>query len=237
MLAIFPIFPIFSVSSLSATADEGGSAAVTAPPYYACALSYDVYLYADENLTTALFSIPYTYYVKVLSCNETDVARVEYGGEHGVEQVEGYCPLSKLYAVDFTPARPFLNLTLTATYTLEGNLSALPNGDFSTLQICYAYYGDYAVGGNYFCYVLSHDGKWGYLPKPENFSYELNADIPPPSENEAPDESPQTLPVLQIIFAVTIAALTVAFVCVLVYKRGELPAPTPEEDLEFSFDE
>ena len=52
-------------------------------PSYACILTDDVYFYASENESGGLFTLPRTYYVKVLSVSEP-FTHVEYltDGEH-----------------------------------------------------------------------------------------------------------------------------------------------------------
>lgn len=164
---------------LSARAEETES--------YACILSERTYLYADQSEESGLFLIPNTYYVKVLE-QGAEYSYVEYAADSGLYRaVRGYCKSEALTPVDFTPARPFVNLTVSLTYRLDG-ASSLVGGDLALITVEAAYYGDYTVGSTQYCYVCAN-GKFGYVPRPE-ISYEPNEDyLPeaPPVSAENPD--------------------------------------------------
>ena len=191
---------------------------------YACALSYDVYLYEAEDETSGLFCIPYTYYVKLLSAG-TEYCYVQYSTDSPpYAAVYGYCRTDELHFVDFVPERPFLYYPLDVTYSLAGG-AAFPAGDdvFSTVTLTYAYYGDYTVGSATYWYV-AHEGTQGYLPKTADISYDLNTDF----EASMPENNEQNvgsgdMPVAQIVLGVTLGILAVGVTYYLLRPRRPRP--------------
>ncbi len=139
---------------------------------YACVLGDETYFYSDKTERKGLFTLPKSYFVKVLEV-ATDYCKVEYGENAADSQtLTGYCKTAELTFVDYTPTKPYLYKTFEVTYTLDGATGA----PFLTqiTKSC-AYYGDYKIGSETYCYVLQ-DGAFGYLPRPDSFSYPENGE-------------------------------------------------------------
>ena len=154
-----------------------GSPAVTASAAeetaYAVAAQPDVWFYASEDESSALFLLPYTYYVKVIRRGE-EFSYVEYlTDEPPYKKISGYCRTDKLVFVDYVPARPYLRREVTLSYSLpqSGTLS----GSFSTVEKSFLYYGHRYEGTQLYYYVLSGD-TFGYVPADRELEYDLNTD-------------------------------------------------------------
>ena len=81
---------------------------------YARIVTDDAELYADGSLTMSRFTIPKTYYVKVIEIG-SDVTRVSYMGENtNLPLIEGYVKTVNLRFGDEPGASPYPLLTLTA---------------------------------------------------------------------------------------------------------------------------
>ena len=88
------------------TAFPFGFSAFADASEYSRVLSEDVVLYMDSDLTRPWFTLPYSYYVKVLSVGVRSV-KVEYKGDSAAHpSVKGYIPIENLsYAAE--PAAPY----------------------------------------------------------------------------------------------------------------------------------
>ena len=140
---------------------------------YACILEDDVYFYKTESHGSGLFTLPKTYYVRVLSVGEP-FTKVEYqtDGER-TQTLSGYCLTEDLTFVDYTPVNPYLYATFEVIYRAE---NADHNDELlDKLSFTCAYYGDYYIGSKEYAYVL-RDGEYTYVPKPSNFKYKENAE-------------------------------------------------------------
>lgn len=154
---------------------------------YACILS-ECYFYATRNERRGLFLIPETYFVKILDLAD-DFCRVEYlYDDDYTKRLVGYVKTSDLTFVDFTPKRPYLYRIFDVTYTIDENVS-IESGILDSFTVTCAYYGDYRIGAQTYCYVL-RGNEFGYVPKPENLVYDENpeyadylASQTPPSES------------------------------------------------------
>lgn len=151
---------------------------------YACIVNDDTYFYSSANEDSGLFILPTTYYVKIISKSD-DFCFVQYLEDVAeYKAVYGYCKTEALTSVDFTPARPYLYYTYTATYAVEGNSSG-ETGNFSTFTCDCIYYGDYKSGTTTYRYV-SINGEFGYIPKTCEITYPLNTDYLPDEPTEEP---------------------------------------------------
>lgn len=141
---------------------------------YACITQENTYFYSSADENSGLFILPTTYYVKIISKSD-DFCFVQYLDDVAeYKAVYGYCKTEDLTTVDFTPARPYLYYTYTATYTVNGTAST-DIGDFSTFTCTCIYYGDYKNGTLTYRYV-SINGEFGYIPKTCEIEYPLNTD-------------------------------------------------------------
>lgn len=141
---------------------------------YACVLSNNAYFYLSSNGKDATFLLPKTYYVYLLSYDDT-YCKVEYLETDTYSQkLTGYVRTDYLAFVDYVPLRPYLNYVFDLTYRLE-NTSPNKGDAFTELTFQCTYYGDYPIGDTMWCYVL-REGEFGYVPKPEYFHFEENTE-------------------------------------------------------------
>lgn len=175
-------------------------------PSYAVILG-DTFLYQKSDPSKALFTLPKTYYVKVLESGE-NYTLVEYGdGTLSFPSVEGYCKTDEITFVDYVPARPYPEAEFTVTYLLEGGLNASP------LSLKATYYGDYAVGSTLYCYAFTQHG-FCYVLKPE-IDLAENTDYLPPS-------STSSFPVTPFLFGGALLLLLVLIVAVASKRKPPL---------------
>ncbi len=146
------------------------SATSLSSPAYACILSDNTYFYESETDRSGLFILPKTYFVKVLE-SQTDYTKVEYLADgSNTRKIVGYCKTSELTFVDYTPKTPYLYSLFNVTYSIDG----VKGAPFLTeITLSCAYYGNYMIGSETYCYVLQGD-HFGYVPLPENFSFPRN---------------------------------------------------------------
>lgn len=144
---------------------------------YACVTEDNTYFYSSADEESGLFILPTTYYVKIISKSD-DYCFVQYLEDVAdYKAVYGYCKTDSLTDVDFTPARPYLYYTYSATYTVEGSYAS-EEGNFSTFTCECIYYGDYKNGTTTYRYVCIN-GEFGYIPKTCEITYPLNTDYLP----------------------------------------------------------
>lgn len=171
--AIASIFAPTAVSTAALTTDNLLSAEAETNAY-ACIAQENTYFYSSADENSGLFILPTTYYVKIISKSD-DFCFVQYLDDVAeYKAVYGYCKTQDLTQVDFTPARPYLYYTYTATYTVNGTAST-DVGDFSTFTCTCIYYGDYKNGTLTYRYV-NINGEFGYIPKTCEIEYPLNTD-------------------------------------------------------------
>ena len=194
---------------------------------YAVAAASDVWLYEREDEESALFCLPYSYYVKV-SSRGAEYSSVEYLTDEGpFQRIRGYCKTEELTFVRFTPKRPYLYREISVTYTLpQAGNAALGNGSFMSVQRTFVYYGHRYAGGQLYYYVLA-GGTFDYIPMNEPLSYDYNDDFLQDASSTAGKKSSLPAAGIAVICVGAAAAVGVA-VFVL---RGKKPAP-PEELLE-----
>ena len=179
LLPVFPPTPS-SKAETSTVANVGG---------YACILDNDVYFYTAKNDKRGLFLLPKTYFVRILEVND-DFCKVEYlYDDPYVKKLVGYARTEKLSFVDYVPKRPYLYRLFDVRYSLD---DALAGDEFlNQITITCAYYGDYLVGSETYCYVLRGDA-FGYIPKPEDFTYEENPEYVEHLAPTNPNPDPNT---------------------------------------------
>ncbi|MBQ8374908.1 MAG: hypothetical protein IJX98_04965 [Clostridia bacterium] len=189
---LFAVFPLFyfillcvfplAVNEKSAASAEGES--------YACILEDDVYFYSAESESSGLFVLPKTYYVKILLVAQP-FTKVEYLTDGAnTQRLVGYCKTDKLTFVDYTPQIPYLYYLFEVTYTAEN--SAAEDDFLNKITVTCTYYGDYYIGSKTYAYVLQN-GSFGYVPKPDGFSYPKSAEHENKtqiSDGDSPQEEP-----------------------------------------------
>ena len=217
MLALFILLTIGAPTATAAMAEPS--------PQYACVLSDDVYFYTSENESSGIFTLPKTYYVKVLSTGER-FTRVEYLTDtEYTKTLVGYCLTHQLTFVDYVPRQPFLYATFEVVYTAadgEGSDELLEKLVFTC-----GYYGEYSIGAKRYAYVYQN-GSCAYVPRPEHFRYAENPEYAErlsnssePSSNE--DVNPIQLGVLAVL------CLLVPLLAAIILKNNKAPIYDPEE--------
>lgn len=193
---------------------------------YMRVLTYDAYIYSDNNFKSKLFEIPYGYYVKVENVNGNTV-RVTYGDNNeNYPVIMGYCKKEELTEVTYTPNKPFTVIKVSTSISdVLFNDPNLTKAYFNVPENTFMYYyGEYkAQNGNNICYVYCNN-KLGYFDQTclNPFTVPKNPDeIEIPDNNEDKEQSPQeenkkpsTLPAesLQIIIIVGLSVISISIV-------------------------
>ena len=201
-------------------------------PTYACILTENVYLYASSNERSGLFLLPKTYYVKALSIG-ADFTKVQYQtDENGLRAITGYCKTSELTFVDYVPKTPYFHTFFNVTYKIADADKSYPFLTEITVEC--AYYGEYPIGSETYCYVLREDG-FGYVPKPQNLTFVENTEYSDRQTQSSakPDLPPQTsdsqsLPPSQII-TILVLCLLAPILASLILKTNK-PTPPLDDD-------
>lgn len=168
----------FSPSTSSADADT---------PSYACICVSDAYFYTTPDENRGLFLLPETYFVKVLSV-EGEFSKIEYlYDDSHYKKLTGYAKTDRLTLVDYTPTRPYLYCLFDVRYTIDDGF-LYDSNSLNQITVTCAYYGDYNVGSQTYCYILRGDS-FGYIPKPASLAYEPNPEYAERLENEQPSDA------------------------------------------------
>ena len=166
LLSCFAIFPKHTLSA-QATANVPSNFDT-----YACICTSSAYFYSTRDLKHGLFLLPETYFVKVLSV-EGEFSKIEYlYDDSHYKKLTGYAKTNDLTFVDYTPTRPYLYYLLDVRYTIDDGYFYDSN-TLSQIVVTCAYYGDYNIGSETYCYILRGDS-FGYIPKPTYLVYEQN---------------------------------------------------------------
>ena len=141
----------------------------------ACILYDDVFFYSEPNDKRGVFLLPKTYYVKILSLSP-DYCQIEYlyDAAH-VKRLVGYAKTAELTFVPYVPKQPYLYKLFDVRYRLDNDSVSLTSGVMGEITVTCAYYGDYKIGSQTYCYVL-RDNVFGYVPKPDELTYDDNAE-------------------------------------------------------------
>lgn len=111
VMFILSFFPVYNA------APHYGVAAASGATRYSRILSEDVVLYMDSSLAVPWFTLPYSYYVKVISINGSSV-KVEYRGDNPSKpSAKGYISTEELNIVGEEPPVLYPSLTLTVNQT------------------------------------------------------------------------------------------------------------------------
>lgn len=141
---------------------------------YACAEKENVLFYEKPSEDSALFALPQSYYVKVLSKGAT-YSYVQYlETVSSFHSVFGYCKTEELLFVDYVPLNPYLYLTFPVSYSVDSPSEGFTSNLTSFSYPC-VYYGEYTLGGTPLSYVYLN-GHFGYLPLSSPVVYEKNTD-------------------------------------------------------------
>lgn len=191
---------------------SGNLNAYAASSGYARADAKDVYFCEKKDLNYALFTIPYTYCVEILS-SDGEWYYVKYAEDNSLYRaLYGYCRTENLTPVSQPPENVYLNMPVTVTYKTETPSVPLPV--LNELNVTAAFYGTYYLGASAYSYVL-YDGTFGYI-QGANDGYPLN-EIPDPSPPaEDPPENGETNTTL--IVALVLSGLAAAALLILYFS-------------------
>lgn len=191
--------------------------AYAATARYARADARDVYFCERKDLSYALFTIPYTYCVEILSA-DGDWYYVKYADDAALyKALYGYCQKEHLTPVDEPPENVYLNMPVTVTFRPDSpTVGSLPV--LSELNVTAAFYGTYYSGATAYSYVL-YDGKFGYIFG-ANDNYPLNEiPEPEPPPDSKKEESGSNTKLITILVLAGIAALALIVLYVSGRKR------------------
>jgi hypothetical protein len=206
-------------------------AAATTQDCYACILTDDVYLYASSNERSGLFLLPKTYYVKTLSVG-AEFTKVQYqeNGD-GLRAITGYCKTAELTFVDYTPKTPYFHTLFEVTYKIADTNQNYPF--LTEIKVECAYYGEYPIGSDTYCYVLREDG-FGYVPKPSDLTFVENSEYADrkaqsnvKDETSQGSENTQSLPPSQIATVLVLCLLAPILASLILRANKQTP---PLED-------
>ena len=215
LLSCFTLFPKPTVS-VKANTDA-----------FACVCSSGTYFYSSRDEKRGLFLLPETYFVKVLSV-EGEFTKIEYlYDDSHYKKLTGYAKTDALTFVDYIPARPYLYYLFDVRYTIDDGYFVDSN-TLSQIVITCAYYGDYNVGSETYCYIRRGDS-FGYIPKPSYLVYEENPEYYERLEqtSETPTTPPATnqsaMSPMQIGILVAVCLLVPVLVAILAKNPKRYP--------------
>jgi hypothetical protein len=200
---------------------------------YACILT-DTFFFSTPDDSRGLFLIPKTYYVKILEYGETH-CKIEYlYDDANTKKLVGYVETNKLTAVDYTPKRPYLYYVFDVSYRID-NTQINDSSFLNQITVTCAYYGDYIIGSETYCYVLRGD-TFGYIPKPASLTITPNTEYDEYLASLLPDEplvsdepigQTQSSPA-QIAILITLCLL-IPILAALIIKPPKRPAYETDE--------
>ena len=156
-------------STLTASAD-----AMPKQGDYACILQDETFFYALPEEKRGVFLLPKTYYVRLVEYGES-YCKIEYLTDDAhVKKLTGYARTEQLTFVDYVPERPYLVYVFDVKYQIA-ETDKTDSSFLTQLTVTCAYYGDYNVGSETYCYVLRGE-EFGYIPKPDTLQFEENTE-------------------------------------------------------------
>lgn len=183
--------------------------AYAAAARYARADSREVYLCSQKTAESALFAVPYTYCVEILS-SDGEWYYVRYAEDNGIYRaVYGYCLISQLTVVDEPPENIYLYMPVTVTYKTDTPAGSLPV--LGELNVTAAFYGTYYSGPTAYSYVL-YEESYGYI-------YGANDDYPLNELPSVAEETPEKKSDTKLIVALALTAFAVAAL-IIIYLTG-----------------
>ncbi len=200
---------VILISALALPAREARAESAKVGGYAYADLENPVYFCSEKRAETALFAIPPTYCVQVLSI-EGEWLYVRYAEDEGLYRATyGYCRNEGLIFSEQPPENTYLNLSVTVIYKAENGTEILP--DIGNIEVQVAFYGEFVVGDKSYMYVLCKD-KFGYISG-EIPPYPLNPLPSAPTFNPdgGGEGSPYSLIVALVITVIAAIAVTVLY--------------------------
>jgi len=180
-------------------------------PTYARANVREAYFFLEKDLTTSVFTVPYTYCVRILR-DDGDWYYASYASNTGIyKELKGYCRKSDFVPVDGNPETTFLYKTVTVKYTSGDSSGSLPV--LGEISVEAAFYGNYYSGATAYSYVYAQ-GSFGYI-KGSIDDYPLNLPEEKPEEPSAGE--PEQSVNFGLITALVICALAALALIMLYY--------------------
>ena len=177
------------------------------------------YLCSEKNSSTAIFAIPYTYCVEIIS-SDGEWYYVKYAADEGAYRaLYGYCLRENLTPVTTLPERVYLDKQVAVTFTQQNNPQTLPS--LTEITVNAAYYGVFYQADVAYSYVL-YGSTFGYILG-ANDDYPLNSfatagtNTPSSPSSATAKESGASA---KIIIACVLCALA-ATVLILLYFTGK----------------
>lgn len=155
---------------------------------YARVLTDNAVIYEDQNLSEPLFTIPYSYYVKIEE-NLNGITKVSYGdSSNNYPKIVGFINSEELTIVDYIPTNPYYVIkvsTDTADVLFNDVKQTSPYFNVPKNEVMY-YYGEIEYLDNLLCLVY-YSKKLGFIDKTclNPFTITLNPDSIPTIDNDS----------------------------------------------------
>jgi len=188
------------------------SAEETLPPYAYVDLGAVAYLCSEKDEKTALFAIPQTYCVEIIS-KEDGWYKVKYAKDEGIYRaVFGFVAENDIIPTDELLEKAYLNLPVTVIYRTEAPDKI--SGTLCEKEYTAAYYGQYVSGKTAYSYVYL-DGEFGYVSdKIPNGEYPLNPLPTAPTTAPATEKEGANA---KVITAIAVTAIAAAAILILYF--------------------
>lgn len=174
-----------------------------------------VYFCSEKNEDSALFIIPQTYCVEILSDDGTWYY-VKYAADEGAYRaVYGYCLKNELTETPERLENLYLNYPIKVVYRAEQSVNFLPPLE---IELTAAFYGAYELGKTSLSYVYCGE-KFGYVPEKVT-SYPLN-ELPKPVVADVPAQKTESSAMIITAIVITLAAVTAVIVLYLSGRKKQ----------------
>jgi hypothetical protein len=174
-----------------------GNQIASATSIYLRVIDEETLFYSNANEQSALFFLPYTYYVKSLG-QVGEFYHVECYGQNGSPALDGYVKANKLFDDGLSVINPYVSLSLTTVNTavLYSDTTLVTPIQYVFPERNMRYYGNLEVGG-FNVYYVEYNGKLGYVKEVDVYPFAIpnhpNELTFIPKEPEIPpEETPST---------------------------------------------
>jgi hypothetical protein len=166
-----------------------GNQIASATSIYLRVIDEETLFYSNANEQSALFFLPYTYYVKSLG-QVGEFYHVECYGQNGSPALDGYVKANKLFDDGLSVINPYVSLSLTTVNTavLYSDTTLVTPIQYVFPERNMRYYGNLEVGG-FNVYYVEYNGKLGYVKEVDVYPFAI-----PNHPNELTFLTPPTPP-------------------------------------------
>ncbi len=187
-------------------------------PYAYVDLGAVAYLCSEKDENTALFAIPQTYCVEIIS-KEDGWYKVKYAQDEGIYRaVFGFVSENDIIPCEKPLEKTYLNLPVTVIYRTDAPDKIA--GTLGEKEYTAAYYGQYVSGKTAFSYVYL-DGEFGYVSdKIPNGEYPLNPLPTTPTSASVPEKEGANA---KVITAIAVTAIAAAAILILYFSGRKKP--------------